>query len=275
MQATLSRGFAVEGVGLHTGARSTVEVQPAPPDTGIVFLLGETRVPALAEHVVDTSRATVVGNAEASVSTTEHVLSALFAMGVSNAAIRVDGPEIPVSDGSARGFVAAIEAAGVREQPHPRRVAALEEPCVVRDGDKMVAMLPSPVFRVRFVADFPAPIGTEYYDGVIEPQRYRDEIAAARTFGYLHEVEALRARGLALGGSLENALVFAPDGPMQELRWRNEVVRHKVLDLIGDFALLGAWPLCEVVAIKSGHELHARATRALRERLFSAAHDRR
>jgi UDP-3-O-[3-hydroxymyristoyl] N-acetylglucosamine deacetylase len=120
---------------------------------------------------------------------------------------------------------------------------------------------------VRFVADFPAPIGTQYFCSEIDSERYVEEIAGARTFGYLHEVEALLARGLARGGSLENALVFTADGPLQPLRWPNEAVRHKVLDLIGDLALLGAWPRCELIAIKSGHQLHSSLTSALRTRL--------
>jgi UDP-3-O-[3-hydroxymyristoyl] N-acetylglucosamine deacetylase len=120
---------------------------------------------------------------------------------------------------------------------------------------------------VRFLADFAPPIGTQYFDGEIDAQTFRNEIASARTFGYLHEVEALLERGLARGGTLENALVFAPDGPMQEMRWENEPVRHKVLDLLGDFSLLGAWPQCEIVAIKSGHKLHCLATNQLREQM--------
>jgi UDP-3-O-[3-hydroxymyristoyl] N-acetylglucosamine deacetylase len=274
MQATLSAPFRFEGVGLHTGASASVEVHPAPLDSGITFVLGAVRFPATAEYVVDTSRATVLGRGGATVSTTEHLLSALFAMGVSNAEIVVDGPEIPVRDGSAAAFVAAIESAGVLSQNAPRATISLERPLSIQDGDRMVVVLPSDEFRVRFVADFPAPVGTQYYYGPVEPAAYALEIAAARTFGYLHEVEALRARGLALGGSLENAIVFAPDGPMQPLRWPNEVVRHKVLDLIGDFALLGAWPLCEVVAIKSGHALHAQATRELRARMPELATER-
>jgi UDP-3-O-[3-hydroxymyristoyl] N-acetylglucosamine deacetylase len=270
-QKTLKAPLQIKGIGLHTGAQAVVDVEPAAPDTGLEFVLsggnGATvRVSATADNVVDTSRATVVGRDGATVSTTEHLLSALFAMGVTNAEIHVRGPEIPVCDGSAREFVDAIEAAGTLGQGKPRNVVSVEQPIVMQNGDRLVAVLPAPVFRVRFVADFPPPIGTEYFYGEIEAARFRDEIAGARTFGYLHEVEALRARGLALGGSLDNALVFAPDGPMQELRWHNEVVRHKVLDLVGDFALLGAWPLCEVVAIKSGHELHALVTRALRAR---------
>ena len=119
-------------------------------------------------------------------------------------------------------------------------------------------------FRIRYTADFPAPVGTQYVDATIDADFYAREIAPARTFGYLHEVEALLAAGLARGGSLDNALVFGPEGPLTPLRYQNEVARHKVLDLIGDFALLGAWPQCDVVAIKSGHRLHAQATGALR-----------
>ena len=275
-QKTLREPVRLEGVGLHTGSHAVVEVLPAEAGTGIVFVLesaaGESvKVPATAEHIVDTSRATVLGRDGATVSTIEHLLSALFAGGVSNAEIRVEGGEIPIGDGSARGFLGAIEAAGLVSQGSPRPVFAPTDPFIVQSGERMVAVLPSPVFRVRFIADFPAPIGTQYFYGEIDPAFYRDEIAGARTFGYMHEVEALRSRGLALGGTLDNALVFAPDGPMQPLRWPNEVVRHKVLDLIGDFCLLGAWPQCEIVAIKSGHELHALVARELRARVREAA----
>ena len=269
-QKTLRKAVHLEGVGLHTGLHAVVDVLPAPADSGIAFTLvsGDKTaiVPATAEHVIDTSRATVVGGDGMSVSTTEHLLSALFAAGVTNAEIRVEGKEIPIGDGSARGFFNAIESAGIVSQPSPRHVFAPSQPFVVQSGERMVAILPAPAFRVRFVADFPEPIGTQYFYGEIDAKLYREEIAGARTFGYLHEVEALRARGLALGGSLDNALVFAPDGPMQPLRWPNEVVRHKVLDLIGDFCLLGAWPQCEIVAVKSGHEMHAMVARELRAR---------
>lgn len=270
MQATLGAPVRFAGIGLHTGVESTAMVSPAEPDRGIVFWLDSPHsaapvpVPALAENVIDTSRATVLGADGASVSTTEHLLSALFACGISNADIRVEGPEIPVLDGSALPFADAFARAGIVSQDRRRAILAPDEPFVVSVADRMVAVLPAPAFRVRFVADFPEPIGTQYFDSVVEPQTYAADIAPARTFGYLHEIEALRARGLARGGSLDNALVFTAEGPLQALRWPNEVVRHKVLDLIGDFALLGAWPQCDVVAIKSGHELHALATRALR-----------
>lgn len=267
MQTTLRDTLHFEGIGLHTGQQASVDVRPSGPDSGLTFVLGETRVPAVAENVVDTSRATVLGREGASVSTTEHLLSGLFAMGVCNAEIHVDGPEIPACDGSSAVFTEAIAGCGLQSQEGSRATLDVEQPVYLRSGDRMIAVFPAPSFRVRFVADFAPPIGTQYYDGEIEPERYEAEIAGARTFAYLHEIEALWERGLGRGGSLENALIFTPDGPMQALRWPNEAVRHKVLDLIGDFALLGAWPQCEVVAIKSGHELHAAMTRTLRARM--------
>ncbi len=267
MQATLREALHFEGIGLHTGAQAAVDVRPARAGDGISFVLGGTRVPATVDFIVDTSRATVLGRGGATVSTTEHLLSALFAMGVSNAEIHVDGPEIPAGDGSSAEFLAAIVGCGLEMQGDARKILEIEEPFWLRSGDRMIAAFPAPSFRVRFIADFAAPIGTQYFDREIDSQQYAAEIAGARTFAYLHEIEALWARGLGRGGSLENALVFTPDGPMQPLRWPDEAVRHKVLDLIGDLALLGAWPQCEIVAIKSGHELHASLTRTLRTQL--------
>jgi UDP-3-O-[3-hydroxymyristoyl] N-acetylglucosamine deacetylase len=267
MQATLRDTLHFEGVGLHTGAHVAIDVQPSRVDDGLAFVAGGLRFPATADYVVETPRATVLGSDGVTVSTAEHLLSALFAMGVTNAEIHVDGPEIPILDGSAAEFVEAIAACGLQTQPQPRTILELTEPLVVQAEDRMIVALPASAFRVRFVADFDPPIGTQYFYNAIDSDEYKKEVASARTFGYLHEVEALRARGLARGGTLDNALVFAPDGPIQPLRWPNEAVRHKVLDLIGDLALVGAWPQCEIVAIKSGHQLHASLARALRARL--------
>ncbi len=225
---------------------------------------------ARADAVVDTSRATVLGWGTHRVSTVEHLLSALAGAGVSNALIAVDGPEIPALDGSAAPFIDLIDAAGIVDQGIPRAVFAPGEPHVFRDGDKLLVVLPSPVFRVRMTVDFPAPIGLQYADVTITPASYRAEIAGNRTFGYRHEVDALLARGLAMGGSLENAVVFDVDGPLQPLRRPDEPVWHKVLDLIGDFALLGASPQCEIIAFKSGHALHYAAVRELSARVASA-----
>jgi UDP-3-O-[3-hydroxymyristoyl] N-acetylglucosamine deacetylase len=264
-QATLNEPFALNGVGLHTGADCAVEVRPASVDSGLVFVLaGGVRVAALAENVRATSLATVIGTEAVTVSTVEHVLSALFGMGVSNAEIHVDGPEIPVADGSAKLFTDAIVAAGVVDQRAARATMAVEKPFVLTGGDRSLTVLPADDFGLRFLAIFPAPIGEQLFEGPIDPTVYRDEICSARTFTYLREVEGMRARGLARGGSLDNALVFDDNGPMVPMRWNNEVVRHKVLDLLGDLALLGAWPLFTVQAVKSGHQMHCELARELR-----------
>jgi UDP-3-O-[3-hydroxymyristoyl] N-acetylglucosamine deacetylase len=230
-----------------------------------VFVLeGGVTIPALAEFVVDTSRATVLGRDGARVSTVEHLLSALRGMGIDNARVEVEGGEIPAMEGSAKAFADAIHAAGALTSDVPRQTFRPDRAMGFRDDDKTVAIIPSIAWRIKFTVVYPAPIGTQYFEAEITPELYREQIAPARTFGYLHEVEELRARGLARGGTLDNAIVFAPDGPIQPLQWPDEPVRHKVLDMIGDFALLGMYPQCEVVALKSGHKLHTAVMAELR-----------
>jgi UDP-3-O-[3-hydroxymyristoyl] N-acetylglucosamine deacetylase len=263
-QTTLRDAIAFEGAGLHTGASARVRVLPAQAGHGLRFRVnGAVEFPARADYVVDTARATVVGVGEHRVSTVEHLLSALLGCGVDNALIEVDGPEIPVEDGSAKVFADAIGAVGLTTL-HEARVRWIPtEPRVFRDGDKLLVVVPAPAFRVRMTVDYAPPIGSQYVDVEIEPETYRSQIAPNRTFGYYHEVESLLKRGLAQGGTLDNAVVFDAAGPMGPLRAANEPVRHKVLDLVGDFALLGAYPQCEVIAVKSGHKLHCTAVREL------------
>ncbi len=264
--ATLRAPLHFEGIGLHTGAPVSMEIRPASPGAGIAFSVDGVRVPATAEYATESPLATVIGRDGIAISTVEHVLAALLVYGVSDAEIGLDGPEVPILDGSARRYVEAFEDVGLARSTQPRLVFAPGEAIEFRDGEKVVIVLPSTEFRIRFVGDYPAPIGTHYFDGAIAPEFFRDEIAGARTVAMLRDVEAMRARGLARGGSRDTARVYADDGPMQPLQWPNEVARHKVLDLIGDFALLGAWPQCEVIAIKSGHAMHARVVRELRKR---------
>ncbi|MBV9737650.1 MAG: UDP-3-O-[3-hydroxymyristoyl] N-acetylglucosamine deacetylase [Candidatus Eremiobacteraeota bacterium] len=270
-QATLRDALHFEGVGVHTGAPSSVDIVPASPGSGITFVLSEgTRVQASAEFVTETARATVLGRDGATVSTVEHLMAALFAMGVDNATVTVSGPEIPVMDGSAKAFAEKIAQSGVLSQNEIRNRLVITSPHFFREDDRLLVVLPASRLRVRFLADFAPPIGTQFFDAEITPEIFLNEIAAARTFGYLHEVEALRKRGLAQGGTLENAVVFGPDGPLKPLRWPDEVVRHKVLDLLGDLSLIGVYPQCEVIAIKSGHRLHCIATRELRKLIAPA-----
>jgi UDP-3-O-[3-hydroxymyristoyl] N-acetylglucosamine deacetylase len=253
------------GVGLHTGHPGRVRITPAAAGSGLRFrLAGGVEFPARADYVVDTRRATMLGIGAVTVSTVEHLLSAILGMGIDNAVIHVDGPEIPVMDGSAKVFADAIAAVGSVVQREPRLRFIPTEPHVFRDGDKMLVILPSSSFRIRMTVNYDAPIGAQYRDLEIDPSTYRAEVAPSRTFGFQYEVEALIRRGLAQGGTLENAVVFGPDGPLAPLRSADEPCRHKMLDLIGDLALLGAYPQCEIIAIKSGHKLHCMAVRELR-----------
>lgn len=263
-QTTLRDAIAFEGVGLHTGAPARVRVVPAPPGHGLRFRVDDAiEFPARADYVVDTVRCTVVGLGEHRVSTVEHLLSALLGSGVDNALIDVHGPEIPVEDGSAKVFADAIERVGLATLPEARLRWIPTEARVFRDNEKLLVVAPSSTFRVRMTIDYPAPVGAQYVETEITPAAYRADVAPNRTFGFLHELEALVKRGLAQGGTLENAVVFGPDGPLSPLRSPTEPARHKILDLVGDFALLGAFPQCEVIAIKSGHKLHCTAVREL------------
>ena len=264
-QSTLRDAIEFAGVGLHTGIPGRVGITPAKAGAGLRFRLnGAVEFPARAEYVIDTRRATMLGVGEHSVSTVEHLLSAMLGMGIDNALISVEGPEIPVMDGSAKVFADAIAAVGSRVQSEPRPRFIPTAPCVFRDADKLLIILPSSTLRIRMTVDYEAPIGAQYRDLEIDPPTYLRDVAPNRTFGFHHEVEALIRRGLAQGGTLENAVVFGPEGPLTPLRSADEPCRHKMLDLIGDLALLGAYPQCEVIAIKSGHKLHCMAVRELR-----------
>jgi UDP-3-O-[3-hydroxymyristoyl] N-acetylglucosamine deacetylase len=264
-QQTLRSPVVFRGVGLHTGQPVEVTLSPAAVESGITFLLADgIEIPALAEYVVDTSRATVLGRNGVTVSTVEHLLSALVGLGITNLVISVEGPEVPILDGSALPFVRAIREAGLLSQGLPAREFRLPELHLV-EGESRLSLLPGDDFSVDVTIDFRPPIGRQHFSGTLPADRYEHEIAPARTFGYLDEVEALRARGLALGGSLENAILFGADGPLRPLRIADEPVRHKVLDLVGDFALCGAPLRGKIIAYKSGHRLHARAVQAIRQ----------
>lgn len=269
-QTTLRHEISFQGIGLHTGGQARVVLSPASQDAGLTIRLGEGPArPVTSELVIETVRATTIGVEGRTLSTVEHLLSAILGMGIDNAAITVYGAEIPVLDGSAKVFADAIADAGTVQQRALRRRLIALAPAYYRDGDRLLVVLPASSFRVRVTVEFEEPVGCQYFAAEITPEFYRREIAPARTFGWLHEVQALRARGLALGGSLDNAVIYGPDGPVNEPRFADEAVRHKVLDLVGDFALLGAYPQCEIVAFKSGHKLHAQAAADLRRALRS------
>jgi UDP-3-O-[3-hydroxymyristoyl] N-acetylglucosamine deacetylase len=267
-QKTLARSVECRGISLHSGLQVRLRIHPARHDTGIVFQrsdLGGARLKLRRARVVRADHATTLAGRGFTISTVEHLLAALRIMGVDNATIELDGPEVPIMDGSAAPFVYLIRDAGTRKQHAPRHYMILRESVEIVDGDREIAIHPSDRLRVDYTIDFPGTaIGRQSFSRTLFQRVFMDEVAPARTFCFLHDVAEMRKRGLALGGSLDNAVVVDENGPMNKLRFQDEYVRHKTLDLIGDLALLGAPVIGHVVARKAGHALHARLVEAIR-----------
>jgi len=271
-QRTLRTAIRTTGVGLHTGARVELNLRPAAPDTGIVFhrvdLATPVSIPALAVNVGDTRLSSTLRHDGASISTVEHLMSALAGLGIDNLHVDVAGPELPIMDGSASPFVFLLQSAGIAEQPAAKRYLRVVAPVEVRDGDKWARFEPFAGFKLEFTIDFPHPVfGSENRHVVVDfaEHSYVKEVARARTFGFMQDVEALRAAGLALGGSLHNAIVLDETRVLntEGLRYDNEFVKHKVLDAIGDLYLLGHPLIGAYTAYKSGHALNNQLLRAL------------
>lgn len=271
-QRTLQRGTKTTGVGLHTGARVEMALRPAPADTGIVFqrtdLAQSTAIPALAVNVGDTRLSSTLKVDGASISTVEHLMSALAGLGIDNLFVDVAGPELPIMDGSAGPFVYLLQSAGIVEQPASKRYLRIISVVEVGDGDKWARFEPFDGFKLDFTIDFPHPVfGSENRNVVVDfaHNSYAKEVSRARTFGFMQDVEAMREAGLGLGGSLQNAVVLDEFRVLNSegLRYDNEFARHKVLDAIGDIYLLGHPLIGQYTAYKSGHALNNQLTRAL------------
>ena len=261
-QRTVARAVESQGVGLHSGAPARLRILPADADRGIVFVRrdrGDLEIPASRQHLKGGGLATTLARGGAEVRTVEHLLSALQGLGIDNARIEMDGPEVPILDGSSQPFVELIRAGGLRGLAAPRRYLTLMRPISVRHGDKEIVAVPANEFQTTYAIDFPHPaIGYQALTARVTESTYAAEIAPARTFCLLRDVESMRRAGLALGGSLDNALVVGDRGVLNEsLRFPDEFVRHKILDLIGDLSLLGAPLRAHVIAYKGGHQLHA------------------
>ena len=269
---TLAAPVICAGVGLHTGERVRLAIRPAPARAGVVFVRTDVtdrdnRVPVSGEAVVQTRLGTVIGNAAGvTVSTIEHLMAAMAALGVDNATVEVDGPEVPIMDGSAEPFVRLLDRAGRRRLDAPRRVIEILQPVEAVEGDKRAALLPADRFELAFEIAFASDaIGRQAVDLVIDEDSFREELADCRTFGFLHEVEALRRAGLARGGSMENAVVVDGDRVLnpEGLRRRDEFVRHKALDAVGDLYVLGAPIRGRFEGRYAGHGLNNAVVRAL------------
>ena len=271
-QRTLKDSIRCTGVGLHTGDKVTMELHPAEADTGIVFRRsdlthGKRDVPALYDRVGSTNMCTtLINEAGVTVSTVEHLMAALAGCEIDNALITLDGPEVPIMDGSAAPFVFLIDCAGVVELNEPRRAIQVLHPVMVRHGKSFARLDPADCFSIDFGIDFEsAAIGRQSYAVDLSPDAFRTDISRARTFGFLHEVEALRNAGLGQGGTLDNVVVVDGDEVMNAggLRFDNEFVRHKVLDCIGDMYLAGGPVLGAFSGVRSGHALHHKLLQAL------------
>lgn len=268
MRRTLASPCSLEGHGIHTGRASRVTVRPGREGTGIVWRTGGGEFPIAEARRSDASRNTTITFPDGSTyATVEHLLSALAGLSIDDAVIECDGGEMPIIDGSASPFVRAMREAGIAETPGERPRSDLPSPVFVRDGGSSICALPDDELRVTYVVDYRGTaIGTEVKDVLLTPSVYEAEIAPARTFALLSEVEALKAAGLALGGALDNALVVGPDGPVggTPLRVECEYASHKALDLIGDLALLGRIPTAHYICIRGGHSLHYKLVSRLR-----------
>ncbi|MGB6483078.1 MAG: UDP-3-O-acyl-N-acetylglucosamine deacetylase [Candidatus Acidiferrales bacterium] len=270
-QNTIKRAAETEGIGLHTAVRSRIRLVPAPADTGIVFRrtdLDNFEIEAHGKNVARVSYATSLMKNGVLLSTTEHLLAALYSCGIDNVYVEIDALELPILDGSAQPFVELLEEAGIRQLRKRRKYLKVVKPLEISEGDRQIGIYPADEFRVRCFIDFPHPlIRRQETEISVGSESFCRELAPARTFTFTDEIEKLRAMGLIRGGSLENAIVLTADGLMQgELRFTDEFSRHKALDLIGDLALLGRPLKALVVAHKAGHALHTRlVTRLLAE----------
>jgi len=264
---TLKQAVGCTGIGLHTGKPVRLRLLPAPPEHGIRFVRVDVgvEIPATLAHLSRQDHATTLSHEGVSVDTVEHLLSALYALGIDDVRVEIDGPEVPILDGSAAPFVILIHEAGQRPLNTSREYLKVLKPVEVTRGGKWARLVPSGHFEVSYEIGFDHPLLRHQAATLrITPRAFTDAVAPARTFGFLHEVETLRRHGLALGGSLDNAIVIGESGVLNsKLRFDDEFVRHKILDAVGDLALLGHPLLGRLEASKAGHALHAAVAQKL------------
>ena len=270
-EQTIAAPLEFAGVGLHSGAPVTMRLLPAPAGSGIVFRrtdLDNFEIPANGRNVAKVSYATSLMRQSVLISTTEHLLSACIGMGVDNVIVELDNLELPILDGSALPYVEAFENVGIREQRRKRETLRVLHPVEVREGEKFIGVYPGQGYRISYTIDFPAPIGQQKTCVDLAAETYGSEIAPARTFGYKADESKLRDMGLIRGAGPENAIILSASGPVNgPLRFPDEYVRHKVLDLIGDLALAGRRIEGHVVAVRAGHAMHtAFVARLLKDR---------
>ena len=262
-QTTILKTVSCAGIGLHTGINCHLTIRPALANSGIFFvrqdLPKKVKIKAQIDNVIDATLATTLGRDGVKVSTVEHLMAAFAGLGIDNAEVELDGPEVPIMDGSSEPFNVLLKKAGVQTQDKVKKFVIIKRPVTVTDGDRQATLLPSNDFKISYTIDFRHPlISNQYYLIQISNGNFEREICRARTFGFLKDYEILKARGFARGGSLENAVVIDDNKVINDggLRFSNEFVRHKILDSIGDLWLIGAQVIGHFIGYKSGHTLN-------------------
>lgn len=262
-QRTLKESVGCSGIGLHSGEQIEIRLRPAPPDSGIHFvrtdLEGRPSVRVSVDNVLDTTLATTVGENGCRVATIEHLMASFFGLGIDNAVVELNGPEVPIMDGSAAPFVFLIRMAGVKEQEEPKRFKLIKKSLSVADGDRSIKVYPARELKITYMIDFEHPLlRNQKYQMTFSGRDFVREISRARTFGFLKDVKTLKENGLAKGGSLDNAVVIDDFRILNEdgLRYTDEFVRHKILDFLGDLSVLGTPVIGHFVVRKAGHFLH-------------------
>lgn len=276
-QTTLQDEILISGVGLFTGEKCTVRILPAPLNTGWVFqridLPDKPLIPARLPFVRESPRTTRLGGEKGSIVMVEHLLSALYAYGVDHVKIEVEGPEIPMGDGSSQYFVAAIEKVGLKSFDMPKKIACVAQPIYWSENDIHLVALPAPEFRLSYTMHYPnsssALLKSQYYSLSLKPERYREEIARSRTFSLYEEILPFIEKGVIKGGGLENGVVIRGDQILnpEGIRFSDEMVRHKILDLIGDLSLIGCPLQAHVIAVRSGHSSNVAFAKVLSKTL--------
>jgi UDP-3-O-[3-hydroxymyristoyl] N-acetylglucosamine deacetylase len=273
-QRTIKKSVEAIGIGLHKGVPVKLRLEPLGENSGIIFYRSDkgVSIPLSPENVVDTKMATVIGKKDVVISTIEHLMSAVYAFGIDNLRIVLNNDEVPIMDGSAISFVMMIEEAGIKELDAPKKFIKITKEVTIKDGEKFATLKPSEKISFNFEINFDHPvIGNQKYEFSFSTKNYIEEIARARTFGFLKEVQYLRSIGLALGGSLENAIVLDEKKVLNDsLRFEDEFVRHKILDAIGDMSLIGANFIGNYEAFASGHHLnHLLTEKLIKENAFN------
>lgn len=274
-QQTIKNEITIEGIALHSGKEAAVKLKPAAANKGIIFyrsdLEEKVEIPAEPESVVNLLRNTTIGSKKiekARISTIEHLMAAIWGSGLDNLIIEVSGPEIPVIDGSAFPYYQKIIETGIQKQKQERKFYQIKEPLYAVQDDSYLAVFPYDGFKISYTLDYSHPvIGSSYFEFDPEKLDFAENISKARTFGFASEVEKLHEKGLALGGSLDNAVLIDDQGTVNSLRFKNEFVRHKILDVIGDMFLNGRIK-GHLIAVKSGHRLHVKLAKKIREKML-------